>query len=97
LRNILIRENSHGFGPRKPGHILTLEYPIEYEYKPHKSFIRQREIERDTPSMQQGLLDSVREDPDVMVVGEMRDPETMRLTLNAAETGHLGTRLHRDW
>jgi twitching motility protein PilT len=73
----------------EPRHIITLEYPIEFEYKPHKSFIRQREIERDTPSMQQGLLDSLREDPDVVVVGEMRDPETMRLTLNAAETGHL--------
>ena len=70
-------------------HIITLEYPIEFEYKPHKSFIRQREIERDTPSMQQALIDSMREDPDVLVVGEMREPETMRLTLNAAETGHL--------
>ena len=70
-------------------HIITLEYPIEFEYQPHKSFIRQREIGRDTPSMQQGLLDTLREDPDVVVVGEMRDPETMRLTLNAAETGHL--------
>jgi twitching motility protein PilT len=70
-------------------HIITLEYPIEFEYKPRKSFIRQREIERDTPSMQQALVDSLREDPDVLVVGEMREPETMRLTLNAAETGHL--------
>jgi len=73
----------------EPRHIITLEYQIEFEYKPQKSFIRQREVERDTPSMQQGLLDSLREDPDVVVVGEMRDPETMRLTLNAAETGHL--------
>jgi twitching motility protein PilT len=70
-------------------HIITLEYPIEFEYQPHKSFIRQREIERDTPSMRQALVDSLRQDPDVLVVGEMREPETMRLTLNASETGHL--------
>ena len=50
--------------------------------KPQKSFIRQREIERDTPSMRQALLDSLQEDPDVLVVGEMREPETMRLTVH---------------
>jgi twitching motility protein PilT len=70
-------------------HIVTLEYPIEYAYTPQRSFIRQREIERNTPSFQQALVDAMREDPDVLVVGEMREPETMRLTLNAAETGHL--------
>ena len=53
------------------------------------AFIRQREVGRDTPSFEQGLLDALREDPDVLMVGEMREPETMRLTLNASETGHL--------
>ncbi|HTG43489.1 MAG TPA: PilT/PilU family type 4a pilus ATPase [Verrucomicrobiae bacterium] len=70
-------------------HIITLEQPIEYQFRPVKSFIRQREIGRDSPSFEQGLLDAMREDPDVLMVGEMRDPETMRLTLNASETGHL--------
>jgi twitching motility protein PilT len=70
-------------------HIITLEHPIEYQFRPVKSFIRQREIGRDSPSFEQALLDAMREDPDVMMVGEMRDPETMRLTLNASETGHL--------
>lgn len=70
-------------------HIITLEHPIEYQFRPVKSFIRQREIGRDSPSFEQGLLDAMREDPDVLMVGEMREPETMRLTLNASETGHL--------
>src|SRR6185369_2308041 len=70
-------------------HIVTIESPIEYVFRPRRSFIRQREVGRDTPSFEQALLDSLREDPDVLMVGEMRDPETMRLTLNAAETGHL--------
>lgn len=70
-------------------HIITLEEPIEYEFRPRHSFIRQREVGRDSCSMQQALVDALREDPDVLMVGEMREPETMRLTLNAAETGHL--------
>ncbi|MEW5851685.1 MAG: PilT/PilU family type 4a pilus ATPase [Myxococcota bacterium] len=70
-------------------HIITLEHPIEYAFRPQQAFIRQREVGRDTPSFEQGLLDALREDPDVIMVGEMRDPHTMRLTLNAAETGHL--------
>ena len=70
-------------------HILTIESPIEYSFRPRLSYIRQREVGRDTPSFEQALLDALREDPDVLMVGEMRDPETMRLTLNAAETGHL--------
>jgi twitching motility protein PilT len=70
-------------------HIVTVESPIEYSFRPRRAFIRQREVGRDTPSFEQALLDSLREDPDVLMVGEMRDPETMRLTLNAAETGHL--------
>ncbi|MFO0981960.1 MAG: ATPase, T2SS/T4P/T4SS family [Planctomycetota bacterium] len=70
-------------------HVVTIEDPIEYYFAPRKAFIRQREVGRDTPSFAQGLQDSLREDPDVLLVGEMRDPETMRLTLNAAETGRL--------
>jgi twitching motility protein PilT len=70
-------------------HIITIESPIEFMFRPRRAFIRQREVGRDTPSFEQALLDSLREDPDVLMVGEMREPETMRLTLNAAETGHL--------
>ncbi|HEX5218377.1 MAG TPA: PilT/PilU family type 4a pilus ATPase [Verrucomicrobiae bacterium] len=69
--------------------VLTLESPIEHIFRARRAFIRQREVGRDTPSFAQGLLDALREDPDVLMVGEMREPETMRLTLNAAETGHL--------
>lgn len=70
-------------------HIVTIESPIEYVFRPRRSYIRQREVGRDTPSFEQALLDSLREDPDVLMVGEMREPETMRLTLSASETGHL--------
>ncbi len=70
-------------------HIVTIESPIEYVFRPRRAYIRQREVGRDTPSFEQALLDSLREDPDVLMVGEMREPETMRLTLNASETGHL--------
>jgi twitching motility protein PilT len=70
-------------------HIVTIENPIEFTFRPKRAFIRQREVGRDTPSFEQALLDSLREDPDVLVVGELREPETMRLTMNAAETGHL--------
>jgi len=70
-------------------HILTIESPIEFSFRPRRAYIRQREVGRDTPSFEQALIDALREDPDVLMVGEMRDPETMRLTLSAAETGHL--------
>ena len=70
-------------------HILTIESPIEYTFRPRRAYIRQREVGRDTPSFEQALIDALREDPDVLMVGEMRDPETMRLTLAASETGHL--------
>jgi twitching motility protein PilT len=70
-------------------HIITVENPIEYTFRPRRAYIRQREVGRDTPSFEQALLDALREDPDVLMVGEMRDPETMRLTLSASETGHL--------
>jgi twitching motility protein PilT len=70
-------------------HIITVESPIEYSFRPRRCYIRQREVGRDTPGFEQALLDALREDPDVLMVGEMREPQTMRLTLNAAETGHL--------
>jgi twitching motility protein PilT len=73
----------------EPRHVVTVESPIEYVFRPRRAYIRQREVGRDTPSFEQALIDALREDPDVLMVGEMRDPSTMRLTLNAAETGHL--------
>ncbi len=70
-------------------HIITVESPIEYMFRSRRAFIRQREVGRDTPSFEQALQDSLREDPDVLMIGEMRDPDCMRLTLSASETGHL--------
>jgi twitching motility protein PilT len=69
--------------------VITLESPLEYIYTNRRSFIRQREIPAHSPSFEQGIVDALRENPDVLVVSEMRTPEVMRLTLNAAETGHL--------
>ncbi|MCX8108768.1 MAG: PilT/PilU family type 4a pilus ATPase [Verrucomicrobiae bacterium] len=79
----------HEINVNEARHIVTIEHPIEYTFRPRRAFIRQREVGRDTPSFEQALLDAMREDPDVLMVGEMREPETMRLTLNVAETGHL--------
>jgi twitching motility protein PilT len=70
-------------------HIIVLESPIEYVFENRRSIIRQREIPRHSPSYEQAITDALRENPDVLVIGEMRTPEVMRLTLNAAETGHL--------
>jgi twitching motility protein PilT len=70
-------------------HIVTLESPLEYVFTNRLSFIRQREIPTHTPSFEQGITDALRENPDVLVISEMRTPEVMRLTLSAAETGHL--------
>jgi len=69
--------------------IITLESPLEYVFANRRSFIRQREIPTHSPSFEQAIVDALRENPDVLVIGEMRTPEVMRLTLNAAETGHL--------
>jgi twitching motility protein PilT len=70
-------------------HILTLEDPIEYRHANQRSLITQREVPRHTPSFAQGLKAALREDPDVILVGEMRDPETMALAITAAATGQL--------
>lgn len=70
-------------------HILTLEDPIEFVHEPRKALISQRQVHRDTHSFSAALRSALREDPDVILVGELRDLETIRLALTAAETGHL--------
>ncbi|KAA0986407.1 type IV pilus twitching motility protein PilT [Pseudomonas sp. ANT_J28] len=70
-------------------HILTIEDPIEFVHESRKCLINQREVHRDTRSFATALRSALREDPDVILVGEMRDLETIRLALTAAETGHL--------
>ncbi|QID16886.1 type IV pilus twitching motility protein PilT [Nitrogeniibacter mangrovi] len=71
------------------GHILTVEDPIEFVHESKRCLINQREVHRDTLSFNNALRSALREDPDVVLVGEMRDLETIRLALTAAETGHL--------
>ena len=71
------------------GHVLTVEDPIEFVHTSKKCLINQREIHRDTLGFNEALRSALREDPDVILVGEMRDLETIRLALTAAETGHL--------
>ena len=71
------------------GHILTIEDPIEFVHNSRRCLINQREVHRDTHGFNQALRAALREDPDIILVGEMRDIETIRLALTAAETGHL--------
>ena len=73
----------------RQGHIVTLEDPIEYLHKHNKCIVNQREIGKDTKSYQNALRAVLREDPDVILVGEMRDLETISVAITAAETGHL--------
>lgn len=73
----------------KHHHILTVEDPIEFVHESKKSLVNQREVHRDTHGFAEALRSALREDPDVILVGEMRDLETIRLALTAAETGHL--------
>ncbi|SRR5579883_595397 len=70
-------------------HVITIEDPIEYLHKNKKSLINQRQVHRDTLDFAAALRSALREDPDVILLGEMRDLETIRLALTAAETGHL--------
>jgi twitching motility protein PilT len=70
-------------------HIITIEDPIEYVYKHHRAMVNQREVGVDTTSFASGLRAALREDPDVLLVGEMRDLESIRSALTLAETGHL--------
>ena len=74
---------------REQGHIITLEDPIEYAFVSNKSAIEQREVGADVPTFASGLKHSLRQDPDVILVGEMRDLETVGAAITAAETGHL--------
>jgi twitching motility protein PilT len=71
------------------GHILTVEDPIEFVHESKKCLVNQREVHRDTLGFNEALRSALREDPDIILVGEMRDLETIRLALSAAETGHL--------
>ncbi|HEY6349198.1 MAG TPA: type IV pilus twitching motility protein PilT [Candidatus Angelobacter sp.] len=73
----------------RPEHIITIEDPIEFLHRDKKGFVNQREVEVDTPSFASALRASLRQDPDVILVGEMRDLETISTALHAAETGHL--------
>jgi twitching motility protein PilT len=77
------------YNERNQGHILTVEDPIEFVHKSKKSLINQRELGVMTHSFANALKSALREDPDMILVGEMRDLETIRLALTAAETGHL--------
>lgn len=70
-------------------HILTIEDPIEFVHQSKKCLINQREVHRDTKGFNEALRSALREDPDIILVGELRDLETIRLALTAAETGHL--------
>ncbi|THB74876.1 MAG: type IV pilus twitching motility protein PilT [Gammaproteobacteria bacterium] len=70
-------------------HILTIEDPIEFVHKSKKCLLNQREVHRDTHGFNEALRSALREDPDIILVGELRDLETIRLALTAAETGHL--------
>jgi twitching motility protein PilT len=84
LASIIDSINRH-----KPKHIITIEDPIEYMHPSRRSLVRQREVGVDTTSFSRGLKSALRMDPDVILVGEMRDLETISLAATAAETGHL--------
>ncbi|HJN71265.1 MAG: PilT/PilU family type 4a pilus ATPase [Phycisphaerae bacterium] len=73
----------------KPSHIITLEDPVEYTFDSNQCLVEQRELGRDMPSFASGLKHALRQDPDIILVGEMRDLETTSLAISAAETGHL--------
>jgi twitching motility protein PilT len=79
----------HAINQRRACHIHTIEDPIEYRHKSLKAYVTQREVGRDTEGFGEALRRSLRQDPDIVMVGEMRDLETMRAALTLAETGHL--------
>ena len=74
---------------RKPVHLVTMEDPVEYVFAPGVGLVKQREVGSDTASFAEALRRALRQDPDVIMVGEMRDPETIASALTLAETGHL--------
>jgi len=84
LASILNRINA-----TKSRHIITLEDPVEYMFESDQCLVEQRELGRDMPSFASGLKHALRQDPDIILVGEMRDLETTSLAISAAETGHL--------
>jgi twitching motility protein PilT len=88
-KSTLLAALLHHINLHRHSHILTLEDPIEFVHTAQQSLIQQREIGRDTPDFESGLRAALREDPDVLLVGEMRDTQSIRLALTAAETGHL--------
>ncbi|MBC7909578.1 MAG: PilT/PilU family type 4a pilus ATPase, partial [Pyrinomonadaceae bacterium] len=73
----------------RSGHIVTIEDPIEFLHRDKRSFVTQREVDVDTRSFAEALRGALRQDPDIILVGEMRDPETISTAMTAAETGHL--------
>src|SRR6202000_1639234 len=73
----------------RPDHFITIEDPIEFVHESKRCLVNQREVHRDTLGFAEALRSALREDPDIVLVGEMRDLETIRLALSAAETGHL--------
>ena len=77
------------FNQSRPIHIITVEDPIEIHHTPKQAVISQREVGRHTRTFDIALRAALREDPDVIVIGELRDPETVEMALRAAETGHL--------
>ena len=79
----------HMINLTRPAHIITVEDPLEYLHKNIKSVVRQRELYTDVPTFANAVRGALREDPDVILIGEMRDLETMRAAITAAETGHL--------
>lgn len=74
---------------RRPCHIVTIEDPVEYLFSREGALVHQREVGRDTSSFASGIREALREDPDVIAIGELRDQETMSAALTASETGHL--------
>jgi twitching motility protein PilT len=88
-KSTLLAALLHHINTERKVHIVTLEDPIEFIHTSHNSLVHQREVGRDTPDFESGLRAALREDPDVLLVGELRDSRTIKLALTAAETGHL--------
>ena len=88
-KSTLLAALLHHINIERKVHIVTLEDPIEFIHTSHNSLVHQREVGRDTPDFESGLRAALREDPDVLLVGELRDSRTIKLALTAAETGHL--------
>jgi twitching motility protein PilT len=88
-KSTLLAALLHHINSQREAHVLTLEDPIEFIHTSQLSLVHQREVGRDTPDFESGLRAGLREDPDVLLVGELRDSATIKLALTAAETGHL--------